>query len=378
MREPLYLWRGGETPPLQPLPPVQLAELGPADAAEMTAVNAACPIVADFTIAFDRGDDYLAWPRLCFERFRYLGARIDGRLIGYGMIAATTGELGGRQAPYFYAGDARVLPAWRGRGVVWAIAEAIQELVWDDVHEGLGLVKAGNVPAEALIRRLCGLPRFEARPLGTLDVTLLPVLRGFRGDPSAAVRPARADDASCIAVLYQRLNAGRHFAPRLDEAEVSRLFTLPGLSPERWWIAERAGTPVGALAAWDMSAFHGSRVLRYSAGATVLRGVIAAAARVLPGVAPLPAPGGALRAWTVSQLAVTEPGVLRALLGAVVDHALGRGVHLVQLGLLAGDPLLTATAGLPRQQLRSGLYHANRRGRPWPDVYDPLIDLARI
>jgi hypothetical protein len=37
-------------------------------------INQACPIEADFSLVFERGDDFFQWPELIYDHFRYIGA----------------------------------------------------------------------------------------------------------------------------------------------------------------------------------------------------------------------------------------------------------------------------------------------------------------
>ena len=55
----------------------------------------------------------------------------------------------------------------------------------------------------------------------------------------------------------------------------------PGLGWERTYLARRGEEITGVLGAWDTGAFHATRVVSYSAAATIARGVRAAARTVL-------------------------------------------------------------------------------------------------
>ena len=131
--------------------------------------------------------------------------------------------------------------------------------------------------------------------------------------------------------------------PRRCENSIRR----PGLGWERTYLARRDEEIVGVLGAWDTGAFHATRVVSYSAAATIARGVHAAARTVLREAAPLPEPGEAFRSLTITNLAVRggDPRVLRALLSAVNNDHISQGFHLMHLGATAGED---SGAGTPR------------------------------
>jgi len=66
--------------PLNPAYSFQALDRG--DGPQLARINRACPIVADFTFYFDRGDDFFAWPDRCFEEgYRYAGIVCDDELV---------------------------------------------------------------------------------------------------------------------------------------------------------------------------------------------------------------------------------------------------------------------------------------------------------
>lgn len=355
-----------------------LRTLGPEDGPRLAALAEACPIEADFTLVFDRGPDFFRWPALVFDRWRYAGAEVDGRLVGACLAATRAGRGSAGFGPWFYLGDVRVHPEARGRGLVARMVDHLVDRAWDDVHEGFGIVKRGNRAGEGAAGLLCDHPRFEGSPVAALDVVLLPVLGGFGGERGVEVRPATAADAPAIAACLGEHGEGRRFAPVPEAAEVRRLFALPGLGPEAWRLAERGGRVVGALAAWDLDGVHGQRVLRYSPRAWPLRAGLGLLRRLRPGLAPLPEPGGRLRVLTTTHVAAGEPGVLRALLGAVVGGAVGRGIHLVAVPFVGEDPLRPAVRGLVHQSFPSTVFHSRRRGAGIAPAERPWVDLAWV
>jgi S-adenosylmethionine-diacylglycerol 3-amino-3-carboxypropyl transferase len=369
--------------PLASNPRADAIQVGPVSRTEgdqLLAINRACPIEADFSLVFERSPEFFAWPDAIYDRYRYLGMRHEGRLVGYCM----TGELGGWDGRawgrMFYAGDARVLRAHRGGRLAEQGLRRALELVGPEVQVGFGLVKEGNQPAQRTVDTGHS-EAFELIDGFRLEVVNIPLLWRL-GRPSVTVRHVRRDDVEQLVSLHARANGGRLFALHVTAESIARDWERSGLGLERWVVAERGGRLVGALAAWDQRAFHRTTVLRFSSRARMLSAVYAGARVALPHAAPMPEPGESLRTLTITRLAVDQGDVqvLRAMLARVVDEHLGRGYHLVQVGFAHGDPLRGATAGLFCQRFRSRVAIVRRRGSAWRNAGSgpPMIDLAMI
>ena len=173
------------------------------------------------------------------------------------------------------------------------------------------------------------------------------------------------------------------FAPDTSPQALENSIRRPGLGWERTYLARRDEEIVGVLGAWDMGAFHATRVVSYSAAATIARGVHAAARTVLREAAPLPQPGEAFRSLTITNLAVrdSDPRVLRALLTAVNNDHVSQGFHLMHLGATGGQDWTPALRGWLRQRFSSSLYALTRTGGPEPSqgsLSNPYLDLSII
>ena len=157
--------------------------------------------------------------------------------------------------------------------------------------------------------------------------------------------------------------ARRGSSPPRRHPGARELDPTPGLGWERTYLARRDEEIVGVLGAWDTGAFHATRVVSYSAAATIARGIHATARTVLREGAPLPEPGEAFRSLTITNLAVRggDPRVLRALLSAVNNDHVSQGFHLC---IWARPPARTGagTRGWLRQRFSSSLYALTRTG----------------
>lgn len=353
-----------------------------ADGPALAAVNRACPIGADFTFYFERGADFFRWPDLVFDDARYVGLYRGDELRGYVMAARYRGFDGAGESMLLYAGDARLVPAERGER---RSVEAAMRLAADlpaDTPVGFGLVKDGNAPADHLVRTTECEGVF-ARELIRFEVANVLLVRRVRPAGRCRVRRARPEDVEAIAAFTRDATGRRPFAPLWSAERWDRfLREAPGLGVERYYLAERDGRIVGGVAAWDRTEVLQTVVLRYPWWGPALRAAWGAGRRLLRALAPLPAAGEGFRTLAFTRLAVRDrdPGVLRDLLAAVADDHLGRGYHMLHVGLAFDDPLRRALEGLPRQRFRSRVHAMLRRGgsERWPAqrLADPYVELA--
>jgi hypothetical protein len=357
--------------------PFKARVLGPDDAPALARVDRACVIEADLALRFDRGEDFFAWPRICFDRHVYMGVEVDGEIVGYGMVGSFRGTIDDRAVPCCYAGDARVVPAWRQRGVLNTVVYATLAQLWPDTDHGYGIVAAGNRAGTGVAGATARHPGFPGAVAASLEAAVLPALGRLRPVDGIVTRPARGEDAPLIAQLLREHLAGRSFAPIPTSEDVVGWFARPGLDPSRWILATRAGHPVGVLGAWDMAPLRATEVVRYSFRAQLLQTVHAGLRLVRPAMPRLPRPGHALRLLTTTHVGASDPAVLRAMLARVVERGLDEGFHAVTVGFVGDDPLAPAVRGLLRHSVRSAVYRY-RRGAPPPRDERPWIDLSFI
>ncbi len=356
--------------------------LGRNDSTQLTRINHACPIVADFTFYFDRGNDFFAWPDLCFEAgHRYVGIRYDDKLVGYGMIGLNRGHLGNDDGTFLYLGDWRILPDHRGHDLGLQGTEVLHEDVPDEVRYGYCLVKRGNTTVEGLLRTRES-TNWTARPL--CGFTAINLLFIFKPAPPRRhhIRRATTADASLMADAMGRAWAGKLFAPPApDPQAVSQdLARLERIRQGGYYIALESGQVIGALRVWDSHSVKRTTVLCYPRRGKLLRLGYMGAQKLLSGMAPLPPDGGSFRALTLHRVAVPEqdPEVLRDLILAVLRDHHGCGYHMAHLGFTEHDPLRTAVRRLPAQRFDSEIYLIARRGEVLREAMEPWIDIASI
>lgn len=353
------------------------ASHGPA----MLAINEACPIVADLTFVFDRGTDFFGWPSLVYDRFWYAGVFAGDRLVGYCLVGLVQVWTGRGHDWLAVLGDARMLPEYRGAGGMTKALELLAGMVPGEVGQGVFIIKEGNRAADRLRGRV-RLDGYEVYRAGTLTVQNLFLLRRLRPVVGVDVTTASPDDLPAILEVLRQTWRGRPFAPATDAGSLTRWIERPGLGWQRTYVARRRGRPVGVVGAWDMGAFHATRVVRYSPTAELARGLHAAFRLILRDAAPLPAPGDAFRSLTITLSGTPsgDPDVLRALLVAVNNDHLDQAFHLLHVGVTApgGERPLRSWY---RQRFRSTIHTISRAGVPPPvskPGAEPCLDLSLI
>jgi GNAT superfamily N-acetyltransferase len=349
------------------------------DAERLLALHRACPIEADFSFYFDRSPSFFAWPDAAFDGYAYVGGFEGDELVGCALLATAGCEAHG--GTFSYAGDARVLPSARGRGFLRRAAAALAPLVAPP-GVAVGLVKRGNAAAAGALASL-GVPGLAVSSLCAYRAVNLLLVRPAPAALRCHVRRAREDDLPLLADLMARAFRGRPFAPPATvEALLRDLVRLPGLAVEDFYLAFTGGEPVGALGAWDSDSVRRIAVLRYSWRGQLARVGYALACRLYPGAVSLPAPGDSFRAVTTTRVAVPrgDPAILHDLLAAVYRDRLGRGFHMIHMGLAERDPLLAGVRGFPRQTFVSDLVLvATPGGERWlPDGGPPYLDLRYV
>lgn len=339
----------------------------------LKAINRACPLESAFTFRFDRDPDFFAWPRLVFDSCRYFGLFDGDQMVGYCMTGFRDGWTGERFGPYGYVGDFRLLPAYRGRGFVASSFAHVLATVPAEVRAGFCIVARGNRAAERVMQR-ARVPGVALTEAGAIDVVSLPLIAMRRVRHQVAIREARASDVGALADLLRRSCTNRLFAPRHDDGEVLRRVHEGGVL-----VAEAAGRLRGVIAWADLTPVRRLTVLRFPRAYLGVRLGWRAVRAFAPGMASFPAPGEALRAVIVTDLAAeqSDPAVLRALVRRAMAAQSGRGAHALQLCGTPGDAVLQSLAGLIRFSFESNVWLLTQGDAP-AVTRPPYLDLRLL
>lgn len=352
------------------------------DGPRLGEINRRCPIVADFTFYFDRGEQFFAWADCTFDDYRYTGIYCEEELVGYGMIGLNSGWIGSELGQHLYLGDWRILPGHRGFSLGQQGAEELAVDLPEEVTCGYCLVKRGNATVEWILRTRSA-AQWTVQPLCDFEAINLLLLFRPAAPQRHRIRRATTQDAELLADVMRQAWDGRLFAPVVSPEQVARdIGELQRSGDGAYFVAEQRGQVKGVLRAWDTHRIRRTVVLGYSRKGQAIRLAVAGARQLLRSFPSLPAPGQAFRSLTLHRVAVPndDPEVLRDLLLAVVRDYHGQGYHMAHLGFCGGDPLRSAVRRLPAQRFESAIHLICRRGYDPPEAErgGPWVDLQRI
>ena len=285
------------------------------DDAALRALLANNPMEGSIELAFEREPDYFAASSVQAPFHQVIVARDGDEIVGAGFRGVRPTFINGEACDVGYLADLRLDERHRGGSLVARGYRFLRELHRDGRAKlYLTVIAEGNERAlETIASNRADLPRY--RPLGRIFSPAVR-LRGWKKrKPVVEIKRGNPRD-----FVLQHL-AKKQFAPAQ-------------LLVEDFYVAYDGDRIVGALAAWDQSAFKQTRVVRY-------RGAM----RILRRLARYPPPGETLRSFYISYVAVEDADVFRALLDrAVEDH---RDDHYFIAGAHENDPLLRVLHDLP-------------------------------
>lgn len=307
-------------------------------------------------LAFLREPSYFLASPVQAPRHQVIVARDGASVVGAGFRGIRPTFLNGIARDAGYLGDLRLDASHRGGSLVARGYRLLRELHADRAASlYLTLIADGNDAAlQTIAAGRAGLPSY--RPLGRIFTPAVKLPRVVpseaersRGIPSALaiVRGTDVDLDDLVACLQRNL-ARRQFAPFVDAGALRDSERMRGLTLDDFAVAVRNGKVIGAVAAWDQSAFRQTLVVRY-------RGAIRAARPLYNLMAPLlgnaryPAPGQTLRYFYASLIAVDDDDrdVFRALLARLAADRSGGRYHYFVIALHERDPLLPVIEALP-------------------------------
>lgn len=348
---------------------------GPADDAEVRALLRQTPMAGHVQVTLEREPDHALAGTIEGDVHQTLIAREEGtqELAGVSARAVRDAWVGGAVTRLGYLSQLRVARDHRGsRRLIQRGYQAMEELHREsaDCAFYVTTIMEDNAPARRLLEKgLAGFPTYSR--IGELVTLVVPLHRRRRRLSDLEVRPVDATgegeepaDLRAMVACLDRFGARHQFAPRWTVADLLSAERTRDLRPDDMVLARRGDAVVGCAALWDQRGFKQSVVRGYSPLLGRVRPLANLLARPL-GIHRLPEVGEALRSAFVSHLAVDQddPEVLRALLEALEDEALDRGLESLTLSLARGGPLFAhARRLLPHWAYTSVVYTVH-----WPD-----------
>jgi RimJ/RimL family protein N-acetyltransferase len=371
----------------RPVPTVRLAV--PADDAALCRLFASVAMEGDLSLAVERTPEFFALYRIQGDPWRTYLAELEGRIEGLATLLARPGWLHGERRTVGYVGDLRLAPKARGgfflgRAFGPFLREAFAALGCEVAYTAI--LSSNRAAIRALVERSRRFPDKPVyRPWRAYAITNLHLTRRRR--PRACgveVRTAREEDLPAVAALLARDHQARPFGYAFDEALLrQRLREWPGLTLDRFYLAERGGALVGVTAVWDPDPIKRFRVLAYRGGMRWIRRAFDVGA-VLLRYPRLPRPGEVLRYGYLTHVSVVDedPAVMGALLDRIYCDLRGSGLHLLTACLLEGDPLGPAYARYLTTPVGAQLFTVSLPGSPWnerdPGPGRPGLEMALV
>lgn len=369
------------------LPTVRLAR--PEDDPALCRLFASVAMEGDLSLAVERTPEFFALYRIQGDPYRTYLAELEGEIEGLATLIARPGWLEGQRQTVGYAGDLRLSPRVRGgfflgRAYGPFLRQAFAGLGCEVAYTAI--LSSNRAAIRALVSRS---PRFPEKPVyrpwRPYAITNLHLTRRRR--PRACgveVRTAGPDDLPAIAALLQRDHQGRPFGYAFDEALLrQRLRDWPGLTLERFYLAERGGRLVGVTAVWDPDPIKRFRVLAYKGRMRWIRRAFDLGALLLR-YPRLPRPGQVLRYGYLTHVSVQDedPALMGALLDRIYCDLRRSGLHLLVGCLLEDDPLAPAWARYLTTPVAAQLFTVSLPGSPWnerdPGPGRPGLEMALV
>lgn len=349
----------------------------------LIALNRACPMHGAIDLIFDRAPDYFALSRL-----QGTGAHVcvvDGEAPGTLDAVAAVASLprvyvDGTPREVFYACDLRVHPHLRGGRAVKRIYDfmttyGVQERGWD---LGITTIMKDNAAMAPVLAGKAGLLPYHH--VGTVRNHTVQFLLPKRRPRGVAVRPATEADLPAMVALWNRVQAGKQFAPEWTEDGVRAfLATAPNVALASYRLAFRGDRLVGLLLAWDQEAFKRMVVLGYAREMRRMRRWYNPLAALL-GLARIPEVGAPLPYCYATHLCAESVEDLRALYVDLYNAHRTRGYLFFSTMLDVKDPLTAALDGFLTQHVDIELFVMDPKqrwaGHPFgarPIYFDPAI-----
>lgn len=325
----------------------------PDDNEALIDLTAACPMEGDLALRIDRAPDFFALNRLEGDRWR-VGVVDSGERRAIACVATAERRvwLHGKPRTVVYAGDLKVHPEYRDARTADALERFVAETARDTAGDATPIyltILGGNAAMERRVGGPRGLPRLHR--FATLNAFAIPLLWSRPVPDGADLRVAEATEADLeeMADLWSNVAPTRQFAPVLDVERFARwINNAPDLRVNDYILArDRHYRLVGFMGVWDQRDIKTLRVLRYSPGLSVLRGVMTALSPLVGTAAP-PAIGKPLHYASAVHICVPShrPDVMRALVLAAYNRLHRTDRVFLNVALDVRDPLIAALGGM--------------------------------
>ena len=340
----------------------------PDDDEALCGVLAATPMPGRVAVSFRREPSFLqgAVVEGPFHQAVIARDRHTAQVVGFGCRSIRNRYVNGRPSPIGYLSSLRLLPEYRGSGIV-ANAYRYLRTLHDDGRTPLYLTTIAEGNEAALSVLTCGragLPRYHFA--GGYRTLAIPVGRVKRHRPRAPagmeVREATYEDLTQIVQFLSAAGPARQFFPQYAACDFFGSHgTFRDLTPQNLLLAFRHGRAVGTLACWNQCRFRQTVVEAYGGHLRWTRPLCNGWAG-LRGLPKLPQPGHPFPHLAAALPVVQDDDVsvftvlLESLLGRAAEQLAGSRAYLL-VGLHEDDPLLPVARRYTWHSYRTRLYY---------------------
>ena len=366
---------------------ISVSELDHSHNQEMLDILEKSPMISSgLELHFDKSPDIFATTRLWSEDFKYFGVFVNDSLAGFGMYLTYTGYINHKPEKILYIGNFCIDPIHRKKGLLHRLGAYINHNVPHDCHAVFCMILQGNKRAERYFTPGSNLLSFLP-----ITRTMLPyvtrsilILRPKKIPFDHLVRRASKSDIPEIDKFLRKVEKPEFLMPvaNYDSME-KRLSMRTGLDIEDYFLAHKNGEMIGLCAAWDVSTFKRTRIIRYKGTMKIIRFIYKLLSRIF-NYPDLPARGGAIKELYISDVLIVndDVAVFRSLITGIYNTYQKKRYNLINVGSYKGDPLLNATKSFFSTSLNSNIYYSSLKGQELnlsdPNYSKPYVDIALI
>jgi hypothetical protein len=365
---------------------VDIRELNPSDNADMLEILENSPMkTSALELHFDKSPDIFLATALWSANFKYYGIFSERRLVGFGMYLIYSGFVMRRYEKIVYVGNFCIDAKYRRRGFLHKLSEHIYQHVPDDCTYGYCMILKGNKRAERYFEQGSNILPFlpSKRIKIEYETRSLLILGRKKESPHFEVRQAAQMDIPLLNDFIS-IEQKPKFLMREATSETieRRLFCRTGLKIEDYYVAYLDKQIIGFCAAWDVSNFKRTRILKYKKRFKVVR-MIYKLLSLLNHYPDLPKDGDLINEVYLADLVIKESNhlVLKSLLKVIYNVYHKKNYNLINIGSYKDDPLLKATKSFFFTSLHSNIYFSELGEDNGIDAYKinrPSIDIAML
>jgi hypothetical protein len=309
---------------------------------------------------FDKSPDIFLPNELWSDRFQYYGIFVGDLLAGFGMHLKYKGFVSGKINDISYFGNFCIDKRFRNQGLFKELSEFMLNGLYRDTSFGYCLILEGNQSALKYFMRgertLPSMPYYIK--IGSYETRNILITRKRRENLKYQIRKAVNEDITQIISMLEDAYPSRILSSVINQdIFMNRLESRPDFGISNYYLAFEKGILVGLCAAWDISSFKRTRILKYKKWFFWIR-LLYKFISILFHYPDLPDQGGSLREVYLTDLVIKNrnPEVLKNLLIPIYNEYRAKKYNLIYFGSYKGDPLLKAASSFFSKPLYSNIY----------------------